>query len=113
MSIDAALFSGSKYYFFEGNQYIRVTRSETGPDKAWRWPGGFGVSVVAASRARNSAQCLVRARRGQRRYLFVAERLAFLRFAARFAALGFENSSVLMVRRGYLKDFDASRRAWL
>ena len=29
--IDAALYSGSKCYFFSGNQYIRVTRGDTGP----------------------------------------------------------------------------------
>jgi Hemopexin len=29
--IDAALYSGSKTYFFSGDRYIRVTRGETGP----------------------------------------------------------------------------------
>ena len=31
MAIDAALYSGSKCYFFKGNRYIRVTRGDTGP----------------------------------------------------------------------------------
>jgi len=31
MSISAALYSGSKCYFFRGDQYIRVTRGDTGP----------------------------------------------------------------------------------
>jgi Hemopexin len=31
MNIDAALYSGSRCYFFKGNRYIRVTRSDTGP----------------------------------------------------------------------------------
>jgi hypothetical protein len=31
MSIDEALFSGSKCYFFAGSQYIQVTRGDTGP----------------------------------------------------------------------------------
>jgi hypothetical protein len=26
-----ALYSGTKYYFFSGNQYIRVTRGDLGP----------------------------------------------------------------------------------
>jgi hypothetical protein len=29
--IDAALYSGSKCYFFKGDRYIRVTRGDTGP----------------------------------------------------------------------------------
>jgi hypothetical protein len=29
--IDAALYSGSKCYFFSGSQYIRVTRGDIGP----------------------------------------------------------------------------------
>ena len=28
--IDAALFSGTKCYFFSGDRYIRVTRGDTG-----------------------------------------------------------------------------------
>ncbi|MFI0449660.1 tyrosinase family protein [Actinomadura sp. 6N118] len=46
--IDAALYSGAKCYFFKGDQYIRVTRGDTGPgtvDKGypasisgWGWP---------------------------------------------------------------------------
>ena len=31
MGINAALYSGSKCYFFDGNRYIRVTRGDTGP----------------------------------------------------------------------------------
>jgi hypothetical protein len=52
--IDAALYSGSKCYFFSGNRYIRVTRGDTGPGTvdsgypaniaAWRWPRGFAGS---------------------------------------------------------------------
>jgi hypothetical protein len=52
--IDAALFSGSKCYFFDGNRYIRVTRGDVGPGTVdpgyskrihdvWNWPDGFGV----------------------------------------------------------------------
>src|SRR4051794_31439276 len=49
--IDAALYSGSKCYFFQGNRYIRVTRGDTGPGTVdagypapitnWGWPHGF------------------------------------------------------------------------
>jgi Hemopexin len=49
--IDAALYSGSKAYFFDGHEYIRVTRGETGPGTVdpgypadisnWNWPNGF------------------------------------------------------------------------
>ena len=49
--IDAALYSGTKCYFFSGKQYIRVTRGDTGPGKVdagypasvenWRWPPSF------------------------------------------------------------------------
>ena len=52
--IDAALYSGSRCYFFSGNRYIRVTRGDTGPGtvdpgypgniSAWRWPRGFAGS---------------------------------------------------------------------
>jgi hypothetical protein len=52
MGVGAALFSGSKCYFFDGKQYIRVTRGETGPGTVdagypapvskWGWPAGFG-----------------------------------------------------------------------
>lgn len=52
MGIDAALYSGSKSYFFDGNRYIRVTRDDTGPGtvdsgypkniSVWGWPSGFG-----------------------------------------------------------------------
>ena len=52
--IDAALFSGTKCYFFDGNRYIRVTRGDVGPGTVdpgyskrihdvWNWPEGFGV----------------------------------------------------------------------
>ena len=30
MTVDAALFSGSRCYFFDGNRYLRVTRGDTG-----------------------------------------------------------------------------------
>jgi hypothetical protein len=49
--IDAALYSGPKCYFFAGNQYIRVTRGNTGPGtvdpgypkplSTWNWPAAF------------------------------------------------------------------------
>ena len=57
--VDAALYSGSKCYFFKGNRYIRVTRGDTGagtvdpgypaPISNWGWPGGFGASGVDAA----------------------------------------------------------------
>jgi hypothetical protein len=48
--IDTAFKSGTKTYFFSGDQFIRVTREDTGEgelDKQrniseWGWPGGFG-----------------------------------------------------------------------
>ena len=60
MAIDAALYSGSKCYFFSGSQYIRVTRGDTGPGTVdtgyprpiapnWGWPGGFGASGIDAA----------------------------------------------------------------
>ena len=57
--IDAALFSGSKCYFFKGNQYVRVTRGDTGagtvdpgypaPISNWGWPAGFGAAGIDAA----------------------------------------------------------------
>ena len=56
--IDAALHSGSKCYFFCGDQYIRVTRGDTGAGtvdpgyprniSAWQW-GGFGQRGIDAA----------------------------------------------------------------
>jgi Hemopexin len=56
--IDAALYSGSKCYFFSGKQYIRVTRGETGPGtvdagyprpiSVWNW-GSFGANGIDAA----------------------------------------------------------------
>jgi hypothetical protein len=56
--IDAALFSGTKTFFFAGNQYIRVTRSETGAGTVddgypksislWGW-GEFGKNGIDAA----------------------------------------------------------------
>jgi hypothetical protein len=56
--IDAALYSGSKCYFFSGDQYIRVTRGETGsgsvdagyprPISVWGW-GEFGADGIDAA----------------------------------------------------------------
>ncbi len=56
--IDAALWSGSKCYFFKGNQYIRVTRGDTGPGTVdagypapianWGW-GAFGANGIDAA----------------------------------------------------------------
>ncbi|MDR7161804.1 hemopexin repeat-containing protein, partial [Arthrobacter sp. BE255] len=59
MTLDAALFSGSKCYFFDGNRYLRVTRGDTGagtvdagypaPISNWGWPAGFGSSGIDAA----------------------------------------------------------------
>jgi hypothetical protein len=56
--IDAALQSGTKCYFFSGNQYIRVTRGDTGPGTVdagypapisnWGW-GEFGKNGIDAA----------------------------------------------------------------
>ncbi|WP_177188118.1 hemopexin repeat-containing protein [Rhodococcus maanshanensis] len=56
--IDAALYSGTKCYFFNGNQYIRVTRTDTGPGtidpgypkniSEWQW-GTFGSNGIDAA----------------------------------------------------------------
>ncbi len=56
--VDAALYSGSKCYFFKGNQYIRVSRGETGPGTLdagyprpvsdWGW-GAFGANGIDAA----------------------------------------------------------------
>jgi hypothetical protein len=56
--IDAALFSGSKCYFFAGSSYIRVSRSDIGPGTVdagypapisnWGW-GSFGSSGIEAA----------------------------------------------------------------
>jgi Hemopexin len=56
--IDAALYSGSKCYFFSGAEYIRVTRGETdlgtidhgypAPVSNWNW-GGFGAEGIDAA----------------------------------------------------------------
>ena len=57
--IDAALFSGSRCYFFDGNRYVRVTRGDTGagtvdagypaPISNWGWPAGFGSGGIDAA----------------------------------------------------------------
>ena len=63
--IDAALYSGSKCYFFSGAEFIRVTRGETGagavdsaypaPIANWGWPklpdgtGRFGTQGIDAA----------------------------------------------------------------
>jgi hypothetical protein len=57
--IDAALYSGSKCYFFDGPAYIQVTRGETGPGTVdpgypkdiseWGWPGRFGRFGIDAA----------------------------------------------------------------
>jgi ribulose bisphosphate carboxylase small subunit len=56
--IDAALYSGKKCYFFSGDQYIRVTRGDTGPGtmdsgypkdiSTWNW-GKFGKNGLKAA----------------------------------------------------------------
>lgn len=58
--IDAALYSGSKCYFFKGAQYVRVTRNGTvnagqqdfsspQPISQWGWPDGFGTEGIDAA----------------------------------------------------------------
>ena len=57
--IDAALYSGSKCYFFRGSSYVRVTRGDTGagtvdpgypaPISNWNWPAGFGSTGIDAA----------------------------------------------------------------
>ncbi|MFB4278593.1 hemopexin repeat-containing protein [Nonomuraea sp. MTCD27] len=57
--IDAALYSGTKCYFFKGNRYVRVTRGDTGagtvdpgypaPISNWGWPAGFGANGIDAA----------------------------------------------------------------
>jgi Hemopexin len=62
--IDAALYSGSKCYFFAGGEYIRVTRAVTGPRTIdpgyprpiapnWGW-GAFGANGIDAALYSNS-----------------------------------------------------------
>lgn len=62
--IDAALYSGSKCYFFAGSQYIRTTRGVTGPGTIdpgypraiapnWGW-GAFGANGIDAALYSNS-----------------------------------------------------------
>lgn len=56
--IDAALYSGTKCYFFSGTEYIRVTRGEVGPGtvdpgypqpiSVWGW-GSFGAKGIDAA----------------------------------------------------------------
>jgi len=58
--IDAALYSGSKCYFFKGSQYVRVTRDGNvnagqqdfqtpHPISEWGWPAGFGADGIDAA----------------------------------------------------------------
>jgi hypothetical protein len=57
--IDAALYSGSKCYFFRGSSYVRVTRGTEGPGSQdftephpiseWGWPGNFGAKGIDAA----------------------------------------------------------------
>jgi len=57
--IDAALFSGNKTYFFAGNQYIRVSRGESGPGRVdpgypkdisvWGWPANYAPNGINAA----------------------------------------------------------------
>ena len=59
MAVDAALYSGSKCYFFSGDRYVRVARGESGAGSvdpgypasisAWGWPAGFGASGIDAA----------------------------------------------------------------
>lgn len=62
--IDAALYSRSKTYFFSGDQYIRVSREETGPGTVdpgypepisnWGWGSIFGKDGIDAALYSNS-----------------------------------------------------------
>jgi hypothetical protein len=55
--IDGALYSGSKCYFFSGDQYVRVSRGDIGPGlmdpgypapiSSWGW-GSFGAKGIKA-----------------------------------------------------------------
>lgn len=58
--IDAALYSGSKCYFFSGAEYVRVTRNTTvnagqqdftapHPISEWGWGSNFGVTGIDAA----------------------------------------------------------------
>ena len=58
--LNAALYSHTKCYFFAGNQYIRVTRGDTGPgtvdpgyprniSSVWGWPASFNDLWVMMS----------------------------------------------------------------
>ena len=59
MAVDAALFSGSKCYFFAGARYLRVTRGDIragtvdagypAPISNWNWPAGFGSTGIDAA----------------------------------------------------------------
>jgi len=57
--IDAALHSGTKCYFFSGDQYIRVTRGDSGagtvdpgyPAPLWNWAWeGLGPAIISPRR---------------------------------------------------------------
>jgi Hemopexin len=68
--IDAALYSGSRCYFFRGNRYIRVTRGDTGagtvdpgypaPISWWGWPDGFGAQGIDAAFYNRSKSFFIR-----------------------------------------------------
>jgi hypothetical protein len=59
VALDAALYSGSKCYFFDGNRYLRVTRGDVGAGtvdagypkniSVWGWPAGFGSTGIDAA----------------------------------------------------------------
>jgi hypothetical protein len=59
LALDAALYSGTKCYFFDGDRYIRVTRGNTGAGtvdpgypkniSVWGWPAGFGSNGIDAA----------------------------------------------------------------
>jgi hypothetical protein len=86
--IDAALYSGSKCYFFAGDRYIRVTRGDTGAGivdpgypmniSEWGWPAGFHESWVAIGGNFSFDNAITA---GQRATLLQRHRFAFSRIA--------------------------------
>ena len=86
--IDAALHSGTKCYFFSRDQYLRVTRGDTGAGTIdpgypknishWQWPASFGNSWGAIG-ANYSFDNAITA--GQRATILERQRFAFSRIA--------------------------------
>jgi hypothetical protein len=99
--IDAALHSGSKCYFFAGDQYIRVTRGDTGPGtvdpgypkniSGWGWPTGFHESWVAIGGNFSFDNAITA---GQRATLLQRHRFAFSRIAGCGAVSTLSNAAL-------------------